>query len=167
MRPSITSPAKRYFFRPLLIVPRPAKLVGDLFQLPDISAVFDREHRHLKLDRVQHDHPVRGLAKHTDRSLRGRSCHRSISLHLNTELPAPAAEASTRIALDALLGIADSNKAHQNQLVTAISYPHGNRTISQGKLTHAYWSDATVETNLKVSFKSFAIPSLTSGSPGM
>src|SRR6516162_5565276 len=50
MRPSITSPAKRYFFRPLLIVPRPAKLVGDLFQLPDISAVFDREHRHLQLD---------------------------------------------------------------------------------------------------------------------
>ena len=39
--------------------------------------------------------------------------------------------------------IADSNKAHQNQLVTAISYPHGNRTMSQGKLTHAYWSDAT------------------------
>ena len=39
--------------------------------------------------------------------------------------------------------IADSNKAHQNQLVTAISYPHGNRTISQGKLTHAYWSDAS------------------------
>jgi S1-C subfamily serine protease len=39
--------------------------------------------------------------------------------------------------------IADSNKAHQNQSVTAISYPHGNRTISQGKLIRAYWSDAT------------------------
>ena len=39
MRPSITSPAKRYFFRPLLIVPAPAKLVGDLFQLPDKRGV--------------------------------------------------------------------------------------------------------------------------------
>src|SRR5215831_4189298 len=40
MRPSITSPAKRYFFRPLLIVPSPAKLVGDRFQLPDRRGVY-------------------------------------------------------------------------------------------------------------------------------
>ena len=37
--------------------------------------------------------------------------------------------------------VADSNKAHPNEPVKAISYPRGNRTISQGKLTRAYWSD--------------------------
>jgi hypothetical protein len=39
MRPSITSPEKRYFFRLLLIVPGPANLVADLLQLSDIRGV--------------------------------------------------------------------------------------------------------------------------------
>jgi S1-C subfamily serine protease len=51
------------------------------------------------------------------------------------ELPEPRADQKY------LSVMADSNKAHQNEPVKAISYPRGNRTISQGNLTHAYWSD--------------------------
>jgi S1-C subfamily serine protease len=52
------------------------------------------------------------------------------------EIPEPRADQQY------LAVVADSDKAYQNQPIKAISYPRGNRTISQGKLTHAYWSDS-------------------------
>src|SRR5262249_5274189 len=51
------------------------------------------------------------------------------------ELPEP------RAGRRYLAVMATSNKVYKNQPVTAIAYPRGNRTISHGKLTHAYCSD--------------------------